>query len=219
MNLGWEAPTRIRMGFPRILIRVRGRGFRKLREDDGPHRASGDGGNAGGNRHAANRPPAGRRHCKGGGGGRDVHGAEKTPAANRLSSAALQKSTASIIGELADIGCKCHQARSSAIRRESIGEKRACRLRPGRRENPAQKWRRLQHATHEPPAFRQLRKRQLTPLRGYLPPDDAPPHPAPRRRPGRRRPAAPAASASVAATKSRTTGRTRFRTRSSAHPA
>lgn len=42
---------------PRILIRVRGRGFRKLREDDGPHRANGDGGNGGANAgHARTRP-------------------------------------------------------------------------------------------------------------------------------------------------------------------
>lgn len=42
---------------PRILIRVRGRCFRKLREDDGPHRANGDGGNGGANAgHARTRP-------------------------------------------------------------------------------------------------------------------------------------------------------------------
>lgn len=60
----------MREGNPRILIRVRGRCFRKLREDDGPHRANGGGSNDGGNAgHARTGPqqrPAERRNGGGG---------------------------------------------------------------------------------------------------------------------------------------------------------
>ncbi|MBH1486104.1 hypothetical protein [Stenotrophomonas geniculata] len=83
---------------------VRGRGFRELHEDDGPHQGSGDGG--GGNGGGGDRRSRTARSSGGdqaGVGGIKNHGVQKTLRAGRLSSAAMQKSAAAIIGQRADI--------------------------------------------------------------------------------------------------------------------
>ena len=83
---------------------VRGRGFRELHEDDGPHQGSGDGG--GGNGGGGDRRS---RTARGGGGdqagvgGIKNHDAQKTPCAGPLSSAAMKKIFAAIIGLRAGI--------------------------------------------------------------------------------------------------------------------
>ncbi|MBH1461132.1 hypothetical protein N7676_12050 [Stenotrophomonas sp. GD03993] len=83
---------------------VRGRGFRELHEDDGPHQGSGDGG--GGNGGGGDRRSRTARSSGGdqaGVGGIKNHGVQKTLRAGRLSSAAMQKFAAAIIGQRADI--------------------------------------------------------------------------------------------------------------------
>ncbi|WP_164146869.1 hypothetical protein [Stenotrophomonas maltophilia] len=91
---------------------VRGRGFRELHEDDGPHQGSGDGG--GGNGGGGDRRS--RTARSGGGdqagvGGIKNHGVQKTLHAGRLSSAAMQKSAAAIIGQRADIWLQLRPSR------------------------------------------------------------------------------------------------------------
>ncbi|HEL3778827.1 hypothetical protein [Stenotrophomonas forensis] len=90
---------------------VRGRGFRELHEDDGPHQGSGDGG--GGNGGGGDRRS---RTARGGGGvqvgvgGIKDHGAQKTPRTLALSSAAMQKNAAAIIGQRAGIWLHLRQS-------------------------------------------------------------------------------------------------------------
>ncbi|MGT9865806.1 hypothetical protein ACSYHF_08975 [Stenotrophomonas maltophilia group sp. P373] len=93
--------------------RVRGRGFRELHEDDGPHQGSGDGGGGNG---ADGRDRRSRTARNGGGdqagvGGIKDHGAQKTLCALPLSSAAMQKTDAAIIGQRADIWLQLRQSR------------------------------------------------------------------------------------------------------------
>ncbi|MCO7463274.1 MULTISPECIES: hypothetical protein [Stenotrophomonas] len=84
--------------FP-VTCMVRGRGFRELHEDDGPHQGSGDGGGGnGGGGDRRSRTARGGGDDQAGVGGIKDHDAQKTPAAGVLSSAAMQKITAAIIG-------------------------------------------------------------------------------------------------------------------------
>ncbi|BBO51476.1 hypothetical protein [Stenotrophomonas maltophilia] len=89
--------------FP-VTCMVRGRGFRELHEDDGPHQGSGDGGggNGGGGDRRSRTARSGRGDQAGVGGIKN-HDAQKTPAAGVLSSAAMQKTAAAIIGHRAAI--------------------------------------------------------------------------------------------------------------------
>ncbi|WP_180864616.1 hypothetical protein [Stenotrophomonas maltophilia] len=82
---------------------VRGRGFRELHEDDGPHQASGDGGGNGGGGDRRSRTARSGGGDQAGVGGIKDHGVQKTLRAGRLSSAAMQKFAAAIIGQRADI--------------------------------------------------------------------------------------------------------------------
>ncbi|HHA2858875.1 hypothetical protein [Stenotrophomonas maltophilia] len=90
---------------------VRGRGFRELHEDDGPHQGSGDGG--GGNGGGGDRRS---RTTRSGGGdqagvdGIKDHDAQKTLCAGPLSSAAMQKTAAAIIGQRAGIWLHLRQS-------------------------------------------------------------------------------------------------------------
>ncbi|MBH1531138.1 hypothetical protein I5T99_18945 [Stenotrophomonas maltophilia] len=83
---------------------VRGRGFRELHEDDGPHQSSGDGGggNGGGGDRRSRTARDGGGDQAGVGGIKD-HDAQKTPRVGPLSSAAMQKIVAAIIGQRAGI--------------------------------------------------------------------------------------------------------------------
>ncbi|WP_293706442.1 hypothetical protein [Stenotrophomonas sp. UBA7606] len=111
-----EAPTRIWMEFPRILIRVRGRGFRKLREDDGPHRANGDG-NSGGNgaaEPARIRAAEGRLRCVGGG-LLAAHATKRHQPMQGCQVLRRKKVFEVNVGEAAAKSCKCHQATTSGI--------------------------------------------------------------------------------------------------------
>ncbi|MFL6958547.1 hypothetical protein [Nocardiopsis yanglingensis] len=90
---------------------VRGRGFRELHEDDGPHQGSGDGG--GGNGGGGDRRSRTARSSGGdqaGVGGIKNHDAQKTPCAGPLSSAAMQKVVAAIIGQRAGIWLHLRQS-------------------------------------------------------------------------------------------------------------
>ncbi|WP_313442707.1 hypothetical protein [Stenotrophomonas sp.] len=91
---------------------VRGRCFRELHEDDGPHQGSGDGGGGnggdGGNRRMATARSSGGDQA--GGGGIKDHGAQKTPCAGGLSSAAMQKMLAPIIAQRAVIWLQLRQS-------------------------------------------------------------------------------------------------------------
>ncbi|WP_329762648.1 hypothetical protein [Stenotrophomonas maltophilia] len=78
---------------------VRGRGFRELHEDDGPHQGSGNGG--GGDRRS--RTARGSGSDQAGVGGIKNHDAQKTLCAGLLSSAAMQKTSAAIIAQRAGI--------------------------------------------------------------------------------------------------------------------
>ncbi|HIE1099678.1 MULTISPECIES: hypothetical protein [Stenotrophomonas] len=90
---------------------VRGRGFRELHEDDGPHQGSGDGGggNGGGDDRRSRTARSGGSDQAGGGGIND-HGVQKTLHAGRLSSAAPQKTRATIIGQRAGIWLHLRQS-------------------------------------------------------------------------------------------------------------
>ncbi|HDS1102673.1 hypothetical protein ACK1O1_08970 [Stenotrophomonas maltophilia] len=90
---------------------VRGRGFRELHEDDGPHQGSGDGGGGnGGNGDRRSRTARGGGSDQAGVGGIKDHGVQKTLRAGRLSSAAMQKSTAVIIAQRAGIWLHLRQS-------------------------------------------------------------------------------------------------------------
>jgi len=84
---------------------------------------------------------------------------------NGLSSAALQKSIATIIGELAGIGCKCHQPRSSAIWCASIIENAATRLGWRRREKSGEATKHPRGPFCNPPTRCQLRENRRSGLR------------------------------------------------------
>ncbi|WP_188348092.1 hypothetical protein [Stenotrophomonas maltophilia] len=90
---------------------VRGRGFRELHEDDGPHQGSGDGGGGnggGGDRRSRTARSSGSDQA--GVGGIKNHDAQKTPCAGALSSAAVQKVVAAIIGQHAGIWLHLRQS-------------------------------------------------------------------------------------------------------------
>lgn len=88
---------------------VRGRGFRELHEDDGPHQGSGDGGGGnGGDRRSRTTRSSGGDQA--GVGGIKNHDAQKTPCAGPLSSAAVQKGVAAIIGQRAGIWLHLRQS-------------------------------------------------------------------------------------------------------------
>ncbi|MBN4936793.1 hypothetical protein JY409_01850 [Stenotrophomonas maltophilia] len=83
---------------------VRGRGFRELHEDDGPHQGSGDGGGGnGGDGDRCSRTPRDSGCNQAGGGGIKDHDGQKTLFAPLLSSAAAQKLPAPIICQRAVI--------------------------------------------------------------------------------------------------------------------
>ncbi|MCU1001841.1 hypothetical protein JAK44_12870 [Stenotrophomonas maltophilia] len=90
---------------------VRGRGFRELHEDDGPHQGSGDGGggNGGGGDRRSRTTRSGGGDQAGVGGIKD-HDAQKTLCAGPLSSAAMQKTAAAIIGQRAGIWLHLRQS-------------------------------------------------------------------------------------------------------------
>ncbi|MCI1091604.1 hypothetical protein MOQ21_11900 [Stenotrophomonas maltophilia] len=91
---------------------VRGRGFRELHEDDGPHQGSGDGsGGNGGGGDRRSRTARGGGGDQAGVGGIKNHGVQKTLRAGRLSSAAMQKTIAAIIGQRAGIWLHLRQSR------------------------------------------------------------------------------------------------------------
>ncbi|WP_459040412.1 hypothetical protein [Stenotrophomonas sp. PSU-St83] len=90
---------------------VRGRGFRELHEDDGPHQGSGDGG--GGNDGDGDRCSRTARSSgcdQAGGGGIKDHSGQKTLFAPLLSSAAAQKLPAPIICQRAVIWLQLRQS-------------------------------------------------------------------------------------------------------------
>ncbi|HGM6729093.1 TPA: hypothetical protein ACKQBZ_000126 [Stenotrophomonas maltophilia] len=90
---------------------VRGRGFRELHEDDGPHQGSGDGGGGnGGGGDRSSRTARGGGGVQAGVGGIKDHGAQKTPRTLALSSAAMQKNAAAIIGQRAGIWLHLRQS-------------------------------------------------------------------------------------------------------------
>ncbi|WP_199160446.1 hypothetical protein [Stenotrophomonas maltophilia] len=83
---------------------VRGRGFRELHEDDGPHQGSGDGGGGnGGGGDRRSRTARGSGSDQAGVGGIKNHDEQKTLCAGLLSSAAMQKTSAAIIAQRAGI--------------------------------------------------------------------------------------------------------------------
>jgi len=83
---------------------VRGRGFRELHEDDGPHQGSGDGGGGyGGDGDRRSRTPRSGGCDQAGSGGIKDHGGQKTLFSPLLSSAAMQKTSAAIIAQRAGI--------------------------------------------------------------------------------------------------------------------
>ncbi|WP_159094774.1 hypothetical protein [Stenotrophomonas sp. ESTM1D_MKCIP4_1] len=100
------------MGFPATWM-VRGRCFRELHEDDGPHQGSGGGGGnnggGGGNRRSRTARSSGGNQA--GEGGINDHAAQKTPCTGRLSSAAMQNLFVSIIAQRAAIWLQLRQSR------------------------------------------------------------------------------------------------------------
>ncbi|HFK2920329.1 hypothetical protein [Stenotrophomonas beteli] len=91
---------------------VRGRGFRELHEDDGPHQGSGGGGGGnGGDGDRRSRTARSGGSDQAGVGGIKDHGVQKTLRARRLSSAAMQKSSATIIGQRAGIWLQLRPSR------------------------------------------------------------------------------------------------------------
>ena len=98
------------LGLP-VTWMVRGRCFRELHEDDGPHQGSGGGGgNNGGDGDRRSRPARSSGGDQAGEGGIEDHGAQKTPCAGGLSSAAMQKSFVSIIAQRAAIWLQLRQS-------------------------------------------------------------------------------------------------------------
>jgi len=90
---------------------VRGRGFRELHEDDGPHQGSGDGGGGnGGDGDRRSRTPRSGGCDQAGSGGIKDHDGQKTLFSPLLSSAAAQKLPVPIICQRAVIWLQLRQS-------------------------------------------------------------------------------------------------------------